>query len=169
MLQPPNPVPSQPLRLLGIDPGSRVTGFGVIEVSLTRIRYLGSGCIRMEQHALPQRLREIYAGICEVIACHHPTILAVEKVFMHKNPDSALKLGQARGVAMVAAINHGLEVVEYTANQIKKTVSGQGHADKQQIQHMVKILLQLPQAPPSDAADALAAAICHAHHVPRLG
>lgn len=150
--------------LLGVDPGSRVTGFGVITTTPPRVRYLASGCVRTGQGEMPERLREIYQGIDQIIEQHQPTVLAVEKVFMHKNADSALKLGQARGAAIVAAVNRGLRVYEYTANQIKQTVSGQGHADKRQIQHMVKILLNLPSAPPSDAADALAAAICHAQH-----
>jgi len=157
------------VRLLGIDPGSRVTGFGIIEhTPPNRLRYVSSGCVRTIQSDIPARLKEIYAGIEQVIIRYQPTVLAVEKIFMHKNADSALKLGQARGAAIVAAVNHGLAVFEYTPNQIKQTVSGQGHADKRQIQHIVKLLLNLPTIPPSDAADALAAAICHTQHIRTL-
>ena len=150
-------------RILGIDPGSRVTGFGVIEVVSTRIRYTASGCIRAEHTTLAGRLKVIYDGICEVIASYQPDEAVIENVFMHRNASSALKLGQARGAAICALAGHGLPVHEYTPNQIKQAVVGRGHADKAQVQHMVQTLLGLDGAPQADAADALACAICHSH------
>lgn len=150
-------------RILGIDPGSRVTGFGVIDSSATRPTYLTSGCIRLNNPDLPNRLHEIFQGINTIITEFQPTHLAIEAVFMSRNAASALKLGHARGVAIVACVQHGLTVAEYSPNRIKQAVVGQGHAEKTQVQHMVKVLLNLPAAPQVDAADALAAALCHAH------
>lgn len=153
------------LRILGIDPGSKITGFGMIEVvNPRRSLYIACGCIRMQSTLMPSRLQEIYTGVTEVIEQYHPTVLAIEQTFMHKNVASALKLGQARGVAMVAAVQQGLSVYEYAPNQIKQTVVGQGHATKTQVQHMVKVLLSLSDTPTPDAADALAVALCHVHH-----
>jgi crossover junction endodeoxyribonuclease RuvC len=152
------------MRILGIDPGSRVTGFGVVEVLRNgKLQYVASGCIRTAQGDLAPRLKTIYDGVVKVIETYQPTVLAIEKVFMAKNADSALKLGQARGVAMIAAGNSFLPAREYTALQIKRAVVGKGHAHKQQVQHMVKVLLALSGNPQADAADALGAAICHAH------
>ncbi|HET8731486.1 MAG TPA: crossover junction endodeoxyribonuclease RuvC [Moraxellaceae bacterium] len=149
--------------ILGIDPGSRTTGFGVIESDGSHHRYVGSGCIRMEAElTLPQRLHRIYAGVTEIIATYHPEQAAIEQVFLSRNADSALKLGQARGAAIVALMNHGLPVAEYSARQVKLSVVGRGAALKQQVQHMVVNLLGLTKAPPEDAADALAIAITHA-------
>jgi crossover junction endodeoxyribonuclease RuvC len=150
------------LRILGIDPGSRITGFGVIEVSKRQAKFITCGCIKMQASSLPDRLQEIYTGVSELISHYQPQHMAIEQVFMSRNPDSALKLGQARGVAIVAGTQHSLNVHEYAANQIKQAVVGQGHAAKQQVQHMVKILLNLPSIPLTDAADALAVALCHA-------
>lgn len=155
-------------RILGIDPGSRMTGFGIIEVDKQKLSYVVSGCIRMHSETLPLRLDEIYTGVQEIIEQYQPTILAIEKVFMCRNADSALKLGQARGAAIVACTQQALVVHEYAPNQIKQAVVGQGHAHKAQVQQMVKILLSLPAIPPSDAADALATALCHAHHAQSL-
>jgi crossover junction endodeoxyribonuclease RuvC len=156
-------------RILGLDPGSRLTGFGVIEVQGRHNGYLASGCIRVRADALPDKLRIIFDGVNELIALHKPQVMAIEKVFMHRNADSALKLGQARGAAICAAVCRGLQVSEYTPNQIKLTVVGTGHAAKEQVQHMVRMLLDLPAAPSKDAADALAAALCHAHMSQGLG
>lgn len=154
------------MRILGIDPGSRFTGFGVVNIlSSGKITYIASGCVRTKGAAesLAARLQVIYQGVSEVIATYKPEAVAVEKVFMAKNADSALKLGQARAAAILAASNHGLDVSEYTALQIKRAVVGRGHAQKDQVKHMVKVLLQLSGTPQADAADALACALCHAH------
>ena len=152
------------LRILGIDPGLRVTGFGVIEKIGQRLDYLASGYIRTDpQASLPERLGTIHAGVCQLVAEHRPRQAAVEIVFVNVNPQSTLRLGQARGAAIVALVNNRLEVAEYTALQVKQAVVGNGHADKTQVQHMVKRLLALPADPNPDAADALACAIAHAH------
>ena len=153
------------MRVLGVDPGSRVTGFGVVEVpSDGRLHYVASGCIRAPSGELAERLKSIYDGINEIIATYRPTVFVAERVFVARNADSALKLGQARGAALCAGINGGLAVNEYSAREIKRAVVGLGGADKQQVQHMVRALLALDRAPPPDAADALACAICYAHH-----
>jgi crossover junction endodeoxyribonuclease RuvC len=151
------------LLILGIDPGSRITGYGVIDVATPKPRYVASGCIRLQDAVLPQRLARIYAGIAELIAQHRPGELAIEQVFMARNPDSALKLGQARGAAIVCAANHGLPVNEYGPRQIKQAVTGSGGATKEQVQHMVVAILGLDRSPQADAADALAIALTHAH------
>jgi crossover junction endodeoxyribonuclease RuvC len=161
-----NPLLMQPTdsyRILGIDPGSRVMGFGVIEVQARQLIYVSSGCIRVEAEAMPARLYEIFQNVTQIIQQYQPLVLAIEQVFVYRNVASALKLGQARGVAMVAAVQQNLEVYEYAPNLIKQAVVGKGHAEKAQVQYMVKLLLNLPAVPPSDAADALAAALCHAH------
>lgn len=149
--------------ILGIDPGSRKTGFGLIRSSAGRHSYVASGVIRLPQAALSERLRIIFDNLCEIIALHGPDQVVVEEVFMAKSAGSALKLGQARGAAVVACVSRGLPVAEYTARQIKQAVVGTGAADKLQVQHMVMALLKLPAPPQEDAADALAAALCHAH------
>ena len=149
--------------ILGIDPGSRVTGYGVIRQVGRQLSYLGSGCIRTKVDDLPSRLKLIYAGVTEIITQFQPDYFAIEQVFMAKNADSALKLGQARGVAIVAATNQSLPVFEYAARQVKQTVVGIGSAEKSQVQHMVRTLLKLPANPQADAADALAIAITHCH------
>lgn len=149
--------------ILGIDPGSRVTGYGVIRQVGRQLSYLGSGCIRTKVDDLPSRLKLIYAGVTEIITQFQPDFFAIEQVFMAKNADSALKLGQARGVAIVAATNQSLPVFEYAARQVKQTVVGIGSAEKSQVQHMVRTLLKLPANPQADAADALAIAITHCH------
>ncbi|TRX56366.1 crossover junction endodeoxyribonuclease RuvC [Thalassomonas sp. M1454] len=151
--------------ILGIDPGSRLTGYGVIEKQGRHFNYLGSGCIKTlsagDNH--PERLQIIFAGVSELILQFKPDMFAIEQVFMGLNPGGALKLGQARGAAIVAATNSGIEVAEYSARQIKQAVVGTGAADKSQVQHMVKSFLKLPSTPQEDAADALAVAICHGH------
>lgn len=149
--------------ILGIDPGSRLTGYGVICQQGKQLTYLGSGVIRTEVDDLPTRLQRIYAGVTEIITQFQPDVFSIEQVFMAKNADSALKLGQARGAAIVAATNHQLPVFEYAARLVKQTVVGIGSADKKQVQHMVTKILTLSASPQADAADALAIAITHAH------
>ncbi|HDL5698868.1 TPA: crossover junction endodeoxyribonuclease RuvC [Mannheimia haemolytica] len=151
--------------ILGIDPGSRVTGYGVIRQNGRQLEYLGSGAIRTTADDMPTRLKRIYAGVTEIITQFQPNIFAIEQVFMAKNPDSALKLGQARGTAIVAAVNHDLPVFEYAARLVKQTVTGIGSADKVQVQDMVTRMLNLSAKPQADAADALAIAITHAHSI----
>lgn len=151
-------------RILGIDPGLRVTGFGVIEKHGSQLVYVASGCIKSKDaESLPDRLKTLFAGIGEVVAAYSPAQAAVEKVFVNVNPQSTLLLGQARGAAISALVHAGLPVAEYTALQVKQAVVGHGKAAKEQVQHMVVKLLSLPGAPAADAADALACAICHAH------
>jgi len=150
-------------RILGVDPGLRVTGFGVIVVQGSRLQYVTSGCIRNSGGELPERLRIILRDLASVIAMHQPTEVAVEKVFVNVNPHSTLLLGQARGAAISAAVMADIPVSEYTALQVKQAVVGHGKAAKNQVQEMVKRLLALTSAPATDAADALACAICHAH------
>lgn len=150
-------------RILGIDPGSRVTGFGIIELSGGRAEYVASGCVQAGGDSLPERLRIIFEGLGEVILLHRPEQVAIERVFVHRNVDSALKLGQARGAALCAVVSRGLSVAEYTPAEIKQALVGKGNAAKMQVQHMVKSLLKLPGTPQADAADALACALCHSH------
>ncbi len=155
--------------VLGIDPGSRRTGFGVIDVAGASLRYIASGIIRLpEKTALPERLGIIFQGVTEVIATYAPQQMAVEEVFFARDPRAALRLGQARGAAIVAGVTGGLVIAEYSARTVKQAVVGTGAADKEQIQHMVMRLLGLPAAPSEDAADALAVAICHAHSVAQV-
>lgn len=149
------------MMLLGIDPGSRRTGFGVIDISCATPRYVASGCIRIKADTLSQKLAQVYAGVAEVIATHVPVEMAIEQVFLSRNADSALKLGQARGTAIVCAANHGLEVHEYAARRIKQVIAGSGSADKGQVQQMVQSTLALSGVPQEDAADALAIALTH--------
>ena len=152
--------------LLGIDPGSRITGYALLEYQLRpfRIRYIDSGCIRTAEAVFSKRLQLIFRELCLLVEQHHPREVAIEQVFMAKNPSSALKLGQARGAAMVAAAKNGADVFEYTARQVKLAVVGYGAAEKKQMQTMMQRLLQLDFLPATDAADALAIAWCHAHH-----
>ncbi len=149
--------------ILGIDPGLRVTGFGLIAVDGRRTDYVASGCIRAAGSELPQRLRIIFDGVQELIERHRPDEAAVENVFMQRNPASALKLGQARGAAICALVASDLRVYEYTPAQIKQSVVGNGAADKQQVRHMVCALLKLRGEPRMDASDALACALSHLH------
>ena len=157
-------------RILGIDPGLRRTGYGVVQHGPRGLSYLASGCIRSADGGdLPSRLKTILSDLAEVIATFHPTEVAVEIVFVNVNPQSTLLLGQARGAAISAAVLAQLPVAEYTALQIKQAVAGHGKAAKDQVQEMVRRLLHLPAAPGSDAADALACAICHAHAAESFG
>ncbi len=150
-------------RILGIDPGSVIMGYAVIEQSQGQLRYVASGCLRLPAGALAQRLRDIYEGISQLIRTHQPMEAAVEEIFVSQNVASAIKLGQARGAAICAAATAGLQVHEYTPAVIKQSVVGHGRADKLQVQHMVKVLLGLQGRLQADAADALAVAICHAN------
>ncbi|MEQ8314033.1 MAG: crossover junction endodeoxyribonuclease RuvC [Gammaproteobacteria bacterium] len=149
--------------VLGIDPGSRTTGFGVIDVQGNKLKYIDCGCIKTGNGELPARLKVIFSEICAVVEQHSPDQVAIEEVFMGRNAASALKLGQARGAAMTACLSHELPVDEYSARQVKQAVVGAGAAEKGQVQHMVKALLSLSDTIAEDAADALAVAICHAN------
>ena len=152
------------IRVLGIDPGLRITGFGVLDKIGSKLVYVTSGCIKTPAAGnLAVRLKSILEGLREVIAEVAPDQIAIEKVFVNTNPQSTLLLGQARGTAICAAVLHELPIAEYTALQVKQAVVGNGHAAKEQVQDMVKRLLQLTGDPSPDAADALACAICHAH------
>lgn len=149
--------------ILGIDPGSRLCGYGLIKAKGNKLEYVASGVIKMSTQPFPQRLQIIFSDISEIIEEHHPDFAAVEDVFMGKNAASALKLGQARGAAIVACTHHHLPVAEYSARKVKLAMVGKGQADKKQVQQMVKSVLGLSKLPPEDAADALAVAVCHAN------
>ena len=154
------------MNILGIDPGSRITGFGLITVNKLKFTYVISGCIRT-QGDLNDRVVTIYSGIKEILEKNKVDIVVIERVFMRPdrpNPDAAIKLGHARGAVISAAGGKNLPIVDYSPNQIKKTVVGKGHASKEQVSFMVQQLLKLSKAPQADAADALAGAICHAYH-----
>jgi crossover junction endodeoxyribonuclease RuvC len=154
------------MRILGIDPGLRTTGFGIVEAEGNRLHYVASGTIKTDAVAigqLPARLKIIFEGVREITARYAPTCASVEIVFVNVNPQSTLLLGQARGAALSALVSGGLDVSEYTALQMKKAIVGHGQARKEQVQEMVKRLLNLPGLPGKDAADALGLAICHAH------
>lgn len=152
------------MRILGIDPGSRVTGYGIIDAEGQRLRWVASGCVKSPGAEFPLRLKLIYDGVLNLVEEFHPTVLAVEQVFVHKNADSALKLGQARGAAICAGLAGDLPVFEYATRQVKQALVGSGGADKQQVQHMVKILLGIRGEMRLDASDALGVALCHAHY-----
>lgn len=149
--------------ILGIDPGSRITGYGVVRQQGRHFHYLGSGCIRLGDGPLAERLIVIFNAVSQLIEQYQPNLFAIEQVFLAHNPDSALKLGQARGAAIVAAGHAKLPVAEYSARQIKQAVVGKGNAEKTQVQHMVSHILKLTKSPQADAADALAVALCHGH------
>ena len=150
-------------RILGIDPGSRFTGYGIIDMQGNHATHITHGTIRVEGDDIAAKLRCLYRELATILTEHHPDEVSIEKVFMHKNADSALKLGQARGCAITACAERDLPVFEYTANQVKQATVGKGHAAKEQVQHMIKILLCLRTSPQADAADALAIALCHGH------
>lgn len=152
------------IRVLGIDPGSRVTGYGIIDVHRNRMTYVDSGCIRTGEGTLPERLKVIFDCIQQLDQTHQPDVAAIEQVFMHRNADSALKLGQARAAAMSALFARDVPIMEYAARQVKQALVGRGGAEKNQVQHMVQVLLKLTSKPQLDASDALAVAMCHAHH-----
>ena len=154
------------MNILGIDPGSRITGFGLIKADKLKFTYINSGCIRT-QGDLNERVVTIYSGIKEILSKHEVDIVVIERVFMRPdrpNPDAAIKLGHARGAIISAAGGQDIPMVDYTANQIKKAVVGRGHASKEQVSFMVQQLLKLNKAPQADAGDALAGAICHAYY-----
>ena len=152
------------MRILGIDPGTRITGYGIIDVEGNRLRHVDNGIVKTRSSdPLPLRLKAIYDGLTVVLKEFSPETVAIEQVFMAKNPKAALTLGHARGSAVIASVNLNMEVHEYSALQVKSAVVGYGHAAKQQVQHMVKALLNLPEVAQEDAADALAVAICHAN------
>lgn len=151
-------------RIIGIDPGSRVTGYGVIDADFGSLRFVACGVVKTTpKYPFSHRLNEIFEGVNEVVQLHGPAIAAIEDVFLASNPRSALKLGHARGAAVVAAMQNGLSVYDYSPRVVKQAVVGYGQADKVQVQHMVRVLLSLSKAPSPDAADALAVAICHAN------
>ena len=153
-------------RILGIDPGSRITGYGIIDRAGPNLGFVTCGTIRTESgDDIGNRLLLIYEGLRGVIERYGPEVAAVEDVFFSQNPRSALKLGHARGVAVLAAMKSGLKVHDYSPRVVKQAVAGYGQADKHQVQHMVKALLELSSSPSSDAADALAVAICHANQM----
>lgn len=147
--------------ILGIDPGSRFTGYGVVEVHGSKLKYIASGCIRVQGDSVNERLGDLYHSVDELIGGYTPDELAIEQVFMAKNPQSALKLGQARGVVIALAVANQIPVYEYAARLVKQTIVGTGRASKEQVQHMVQILLSLSGKPQADAADALAIGLCH--------
>lgn len=151
--------------ILGIDPGSRITGYGVVDQRNKQLSYIDSGCIRTGNGDFSQRLLVIFNAICQLLETYRPVEVAIEQVFMHKNANAALKLGHARGVAMVAAASHRLKISEYSPREIKLSLVGHGGAEKEQVNHMVRHILNLNAAPQVDAGDALAAAICHSNHM----
>jgi crossover junction endodeoxyribonuclease RuvC len=157
------PSKHQMIRVIGIDPGSRRTGYGIIDVSGATISYVTSGIIRLPEGLLPERLQLIFDGLSQLIQEYKPEVMSIEDVFFSINPKGALKLGQARGAAILAGTNAKLSVSEYSPRSVKSAVVGTGAADKKQVQMMVTSLLKLPSAPSEDAADALAVAICHGH------
>jgi crossover junction endodeoxyribonuclease RuvC len=153
------------MRIIGLDPGLRHTGWGVVAIDGNRLRHIADGAIHPRSTGtLAERLVELFEGLSAVLAAQQPDAAAVEETFLNKNPGSTLKLGAARGVVLLAPALKGIPVAEYAANLIKKSVVGAGHADKHQIEVMVRMLLPGVQAA-ADAADALAVAICHAHHI----
>ena len=149
--------------ILGIDPGSRKCGYGVVSALGTRLEYLTCGVIRVEHLEFPDRLQTIFDTLTQIIDEYHPQLAAIEEVFVGKSASSALKLGQARGAAMVACSSRKLEIASYATRKVKLAVVGNGNADKAQMQHMIKVLLKLSETPGEDAADALSVALCHAH------
>ncbi|MEM6382080.1 MAG: crossover junction endodeoxyribonuclease RuvC [Pseudomonadota bacterium] len=152
------------IRIIGVDPGLRHMGWGVIDCAGTQLSYVASGVVSpASDQELAMRLAALHAGLTNVIVDHAPAEASVEETFVNKDPLSTLKLGQARGVALLAVAQHGLQVGEYAANKVKKTVVGVGHADKRQVQAMVEVLLPRAKVSRADEADALAIAICHAH------
>lgn len=156
---------AKPIRILGIDPGLRRTGWGIVDVDGNALRFVAAGTVRSDEAAaLADRLCQLHDGLVAVLEAHRPEEAAVEATFVNKDASATLKLGQARGIAMLVPARAGLAVAEYAPNAVKKTVIGVGHGDKKQIQMMVKVLLPKSSADTADAADALAIAICHAHH-----
>jgi len=157
---------ADPVRILGVDPGSRVTGYGVIDRRGTEVDFIACGVIRSTPRlSFPDRLKELADGMDEVVARHRPELCAVEDIFLARNPASALKLGQARGALVITLMRHGLPLREFSAKQVKQAIAGYGQASKAQVQHMVRVFLGLTSAPSEDASDALAVAICLANYL----
>ena len=156
-------------RILGIDPGSRITGFGVIETDGNKSRYIASGALKIQGETLPEKLNSIFEQVSEVVTEWQPNEVAIEKVFLSHNPGTALKLGHARGAAICATTTKQLTVYEYTPAEIKKALVGRGNAEKDQVQHMVKLLLNHQEKLTEDASDALGCAVCHAHQALGIG
>jgi crossover junction endodeoxyribonuclease RuvC len=152
------------VRILGLDPGSRITGFGVVDAGIRSVRYVASGCIRVGNGAMAGRLLEIHRHVAQLVDAYAPGEIAIERAFVYRNADSALKLGQARGAALCGACRAGAPVFEYAPRAVKQTVTGTGAAEKPQVLHMIKALLALEGRLSADAADALAVALCHAQH-----
>lgn len=155
--------------IIGIDPGSRITGYGIIKSDGNKNEYITSGCINASKGDFFRRLKQIFNEISLIITTYNPDESAIEQVFLHANPNSALKLGHARGAAVLALAEQNLPINEYSARQIKQAVVGYGSADKSQVQYMIKMLLKIKDDIKEDAADALAAALCHAHTIGRQG
>ncbi len=154
------------MKILGVDPGSRITGFGLIQANKLKISYIASGCIRTKGE-LTERITTIFSEIEQIVMEYKPDIVVIERAFMRPdrpNPDAAIKLGHARGAIISAVGSKSIEMVEYSPNQIKKAIVGKGHATKKQVSYMVQETLKLNKSPQEDAADALAGAICHAYH-----
>lgn len=151
------------IRIIGIDPGSRRTGYGIVDMSGATINYVTSGIIRLPEGTLPERLQLIFDGVSQLIEEYKPAVMGIEDVFFARDPRAALKLGQARGAAILAGTNAKLPVSEYSPRSVKQAVVGTGAADKKQVQMMITSLLKLPGEPSEDAADGLAVAICHGH------
>ena len=157
------------IRILGIDPGSRQTGYGIIDSDGINSRYVASGCIYVKGDSLPERLGDIFGRVSDIVTEWQPVEMSIEQVFVNKNVDSALKLGQARGAAICAGVQGQLQVSEYTPKEIKNAVVGTGNAAKEQVQHMIAMLLKLDNKLQADEADALAVALCHAHQRKLIG
>lgn len=155
---------TETLRIIGIDPGSRVTGYGVVDRVGPKLVHIDNGCLTMRgADPLPQRLDQIYRGLSDIFAKYQPEAVAIEEIFFAKNVASSIKLGEARGVALLAAVQRRIPIQEYSTRAVKQSITGYGQATKDQIQKMVKALLALPEVAQEDASDALAVAICHAN------
>jgi crossover junction endodeoxyribonuclease RuvC len=154
---------SRHLRILGIDPGSRLTGFGVLDCAAGRSTYVASGSVKTIDGSFQERLKQIFNSVCEIMSEYRPDVVVIESVFVHKNAGSALKLGHARSAAICATFEFQVELFEYAPREIKQAIVGTGSGTKEQVQHMVRALLELDGDPAPDAADALATALCHAH------
>lgn len=156
------------IRVLGIDPGSIKTGYGILDSEGNRLRHIDHGLVKPKQTEFTGRLHELFMGMSDVIVKYQPDVVAIEDVFMAKNASSALKLGQARGALIAACCHAGLKVHTYSPTAVKQSVVGFGRAEKHQVQHMIQRILSYQEKMAEDAADALAVAVCHAHHIPLL-